>query len=214
MAKLTGPALSLGAAGSVADTLTFSKWRGRAYVRQKVTPGNPNTAEQQLTRNAFSFLQAVFKVAPPILVAPWTAYATGKVLTDRNAFVKFNLPVLREEVDLDNWVASPGALGGLPPASATPTPGAGTLSIAIAAPTSTPTGWTLTAMQAAIILDQDPQTDTTYATQAGEDTTSTYAVAFSGLAAGDYQYRAWAKWTRPDGQFAYSPSIGGVSTVT
>lgn len=214
MAKLVGPALSFGASGSVADTVTFSKWRGRPYVRQKVTPGNPNTAEQQLTRNAFSFLQAVFKIAPPLAVAPWTAYAQGKVMTDRNAFVKFNLPVLRDQANMNNWVASPGALGGLPPASATPTPGAGTLSIAIAAPATLPTGWTIQAMVAAIIRDQDPDSGTLYTIQAGEDLTSTYAVPFTSLAAGVWQYRAWARWVRPDGLIAYSPSIGGTSTVT
>jgi len=214
MAKLTGPLLSLGARGSVADTVTFSRWRGRPYARQKVIPGDPNTAEQQLTRNAFAFLQAVYKVAPPLFTAPWGAYATGKVLTDRNAFVKFNLPVLRDTATLDAFVASPGALGGLPPTAVVATPGDDQLSIAITAP-ELPTGWTIQGAVAVAIREQDPDSGVLYTITAGEDLTSTYTVVLTGLASAvEYQYRGFLRWVRPDLQIAYSPAIGGQASTT
>lgn len=50
MAKVTGPLMSLDASGSVASTITFSKWKGRNYVRQRVVPSNPSTAGQIAVR--------------------------------------------------------------------------------------------------------------------------------------------------------------------
>lgn len=214
MAKTTAPLLSFGGSGQIGKTMVYGSWKGRSYVRRHVIPANPQSSEQTITRNAFSFLQSVYKFAPAIVTSVWEAYASGLVLTSRNAFTKFNLPVLRGEADLDNMIISGGANGGPPPASATPTPGSGTLSIAIVAPTVLPQGWTVYSAQAAIIRDQDPDSGTLFDILAGEDLTSTYAVAFSSLAAGVWQYRAWLKWTRPDGTFAYSPDIGGQSTVT
>ena len=49
MAKVTGGLLSLSSSGSIADTLTFSKWKGRPYVRQRVVPANPQSTAQQTT---------------------------------------------------------------------------------------------------------------------------------------------------------------------
>jgi len=214
MAKTTAPLLSFDARGQVGQTQVYSSWRGRKYVRRQTIPANPQTAEQTLTRNAFSFLQAVYKVMPSIGSDPWEAYIRGKPLTARNAFTKFNLPVLRGETDLTNFIGSPGALGGLAPTAVTPTPGAGTLSLAVSAPGILPTGWTVYSAAGIIIRDQDPDTGVLFNTFAQEDLTAAYVLAWAGLAAADYQYRVWLKWTRPDGQMAFSPSVGGVSTVT
>ena len=51
MAKVTGPLLSLDASGSVASTMTFSRWKGRNYVRQRVIPTYSNTALQAAIRD-------------------------------------------------------------------------------------------------------------------------------------------------------------------
>lgn len=50
MAKTTGALLSLDAAGSFAKTIVVSRWKGRQYVRLRVTPSNPQTAGQQAVR--------------------------------------------------------------------------------------------------------------------------------------------------------------------
>lgn len=50
MAKVTGPLMSLDASGTVGKTATFSKWKGRNYVRLRVTPMNPQTDSQAATR--------------------------------------------------------------------------------------------------------------------------------------------------------------------
>jgi len=207
MAKPTAPLLSFGASGQIAKTMVYSRWKGRSYVRRHVIPNNPQSSEQTLTRNTFTFLQNVYKFAPALVTAPWTAYSTGKVLTNRNAFAKFNISNLRSETDLDNLTLSPGALGGPPPASQVVTPGSGSLSVAITAPATTPVGWTLYSMVTAIIRDQDPQSGILYVVTAAEDLTSTYTNVFSSLGAHLWQVRSWAKWTRPDGTTAYSPDI-------
>ena len=50
MAKVTGPLMSLDASGTVGNTTTFSKWKGRNYVRLRVTPQNPKTEDQATAR--------------------------------------------------------------------------------------------------------------------------------------------------------------------
>jgi len=212
MPKTTAPLLSFDARGQIAKTQVYSSWKGRPYVRRYTVPSNPQSAEQTITRNAFSFLQAVYKLAPPLFTAPWEAYIKGKVLTSRNAFTKFNLPVLRGEADLANFVFSPGALGGLPPATLVITPGSGQLSCAITVPATVPTGWTVAAAIAACIEDQDPDTGVLTTITAGEDTTSTYTVVLTGLNATLYNVGAWLRWTRSDGQIAYSPAIWDTAT--
>ena len=41
MVKVYGPMMSLDATGTIGKTATFSKWKGRNYVRQRVVPANP-----------------------------------------------------------------------------------------------------------------------------------------------------------------------------
>jgi len=215
MAKTTAPLLSFGASGQVAKTQVYAKWRGRPYVRRHVVPSNPQTAEQSLTRNTFSWLQQVYKFAPAIFTAPWEAYIQGKVMTSRNAFTKFNLGPLRPETDLAEFIASPGVLGGIPGATLTLTPGDDLVTIAGTAPAVIPDGWTLVGLQGIAIRDQDPATGTFYTMASGEDLTSAYSFQLTGLtSAVDYLAAGWWKWTRPDGRTAYSPSVQEIVTTT
>lgn len=214
MAKPVAPLLSFGASGQIGKTLVYGTWRGKPYARRHVIPSNPQSAEQTITRSAFAFLQSVYKFAPALVTAVWEAAARGKALTARNAFTKASLSLIRPETDLDLLVISGGALGGSPPTAVVPTPGAGTISCAIAVPASVAPGWTLYGATAAAILDQDPQTGTSFVITAGQDLTAPYVVALAGLPAGLHQVRAWLEWTRPDGTHAYSPDIATTTTVT
>lgn len=214
MPTTTAPLLSFGASGQIAKAHVYSKWKGRSYVRRYQVPTYSRTDEQDKTRTAFSFLNSVYKVAPSLFIEPWSAYALGKVLTDRNAFLKFNLPLLRPASTLDDFVGSPGALGGLPATGQVITPGSGSLSVAISVPSVLPQGWTIYSAVTAIIREQDPQSGVLYNITAAEDTTATYTNAFSSLGAHDWQVLTWLKWTRPDGKTAYSPSIQSQATST
>ncbi len=64
MAKVTGPLMSLDASGTVAKTTTFSKWKGRNYVRLRVTPANPQSTDQVATRG---YLGVLAKAARAVL---------------------------------------------------------------------------------------------------------------------------------------------------
>lgn len=214
MAKTTAPALSFGASGKIADTMVFGTWKGQSYVRRHVVPANPQTTEQTKTRNAFSWLQAVYKLAPSLVTDVWEAYAKGKVFTARNGFTSQNLPTLRPATDLSVMTMSPGALGGLPATAAVVTPGAGQLSVAVSVPAVLPQGWTIASAVVAAIEDQNPQSGALYTVTAGEDTSDPYTVVLTGLDAALYQVFAWLKWTRPDGLTAYSPSIQTTGTPT
>lgn len=66
MAKVSGPLMSLSASGSIADTITFSIWKGRPYVRELVIPSNPQTAGQAAVR---SILGAIAKSAKAVLTS-------------------------------------------------------------------------------------------------------------------------------------------------
>jgi hypothetical protein len=214
MAKPTAPLLSFSAAGQIAKTQVYARWRGRPYVRRYVVPFNPQTTAQTQVRSVFSFLQAVYKLNQAIATAPWDAYASGKPLIGRNAFVKFNLANLQTPTTLALMEFSPGALGGLPPASITVTPAAGQLTIAVTAPSVLPSGWTITAAQAAALKDQDPHAPTVFTVTAGEDLSSPYSIVLTGLPTGLTRVGAWLKWLRPDGKVAYSPAVKGSGTVT
>jgi len=56
MAKVSAPFLSLDASGTVASTLTASKWKGRNYMRLRIIPANPQTSGQQDVRSILGTL--------------------------------------------------------------------------------------------------------------------------------------------------------------
>lgn len=56
MSKVSAPFLSLDASGTVASTLTASKWKGRNYMRLRIIPANPKTAGQKAVRSILGTL--------------------------------------------------------------------------------------------------------------------------------------------------------------
>lgn len=214
MAITTAPLLSFGASGAIAKTQVYASWKGRPYARRYTIPANPNSAEQQLTRGTFSWLNNVWKFMPSGAIDAWVLYGRNSRFTDRNGFIKKNLSNLREETDLANFVFSPSAGGGLSAASVVATPGSTQLSIAITAPTL-PVGWTIARGIAAVLRDQDPQTEVLYLVKSGEDLTSAYVVVITGLTASEpYVVGGWFEFVKPDGSFAYGQAVMTTGTPT
>ena len=60
--RLTGPAMSLGASGSMAKTLVFSIWKGQPYGRLHVTPVNRNTTGQNTVRSVLGTIAKACRV--------------------------------------------------------------------------------------------------------------------------------------------------------
>lgn len=214
MAKPTAPLLSFGASGTVAKTAVFSKWKGRPYVRQHVIPGNPRSTEQTTTRTTFANAGAIWKASPSLFQAPWDLFAKGQVLTGRNAFMGRFVADLRGLANMDLMPFSPGAKGGLAPLTITLTPGANQIQVQTTNPTA-PTGWTLAAMVAACIADDDPETTTLFTMTAGSDAVTFNDVTLTGLTTAQlYVCGAWLQWTKPDGSTAYGASINDTATPT
>lgn len=126
MAKVSyGPVVS-DASGKSAGTV-FSKWRTRPYIRRLVTPGNPNTSAQQEIRNAFKLQTKRFLRFNSDLAEAWRAFAAGKPLTDRSAFIG---ATVQEERTLTPWIFTPHHPGVFPVLNLAVTPGDGQLSLA------------------------------------------------------------------------------------
>jgi hypothetical protein len=214
MAKVTAPLLSFGGLGTIGKTAVFSKWKGRPYVRQYVVPGNPQSAGQTLTRNAFGFANSVWKIMGPLGQAPWDRFATGQVLTGRNKFMGQFVNENRSEVDLLSMNMSPGAKGGLPLVSAVlSSPGVNDILVTCVTPTP-PTGWTVTSTVAMAIRDQDPQSEVLYTTVEDEDVGGLLPLLPGLTTAVLYVVGAWIKWAKPDGSVAYSVATMGTFTPT
>lgn len=217
MSKTTAPLLSFNGAGQLGKTMVYASWKGVPYVRRYVIPANPQSPDQTDTRTIFRFLSQAYANLPSIAREPWEAYAKGKPLTGRNGFMGVNTRRLRKPTvatDLTLFLGSAGALGGPPPVSITPTPGANNISYAVDVPAA-PTGWSLAAAQGLILLDQDPTDEFAGYAAAIEDDTSTYALNFTGLTGTtDYAASIWLKWLKPGGAFAYSIALTDIGTTS
>lgn len=214
MAKLTGPLMSLGASGTLADTLTYADWKGIAYARTRVIPSNPQSTSQTQTRTVFAYLQDWYKFAPGIAREPWVAATRGIPMTPQNMVLSKNISLLRTEIDLNDMNLSPGAAGGIPPSSIVVTPGNDQLSVAVTVP-SAPTGWTLTGAQGVVVEDQDPHDPIVGSPVAVEDLTSTYTLVFTGLKdATLYQVGVWLKWLTTNQSAAYSVALRDTGLTT
>ena len=91
MVKVYGPMMSLDASGSLADTITFSKWKGRNYVRERVVPSNPKTGAQMGRRAMFAFLTQNWADLLTAEKATWQDLADEIVASTFNAYLKTNM---------------------------------------------------------------------------------------------------------------------------
>lgn len=89
MARIGFSPLVVSASGSVADTV-FSRWKGRNYIRSRVTPSNPNTALQQNSRNSLLHCVARQKELTSDLKTRWNEYASPYQMSGANQFCNYN----------------------------------------------------------------------------------------------------------------------------
>ncbi len=214
MAKLTAPILSFGGSGAIAKTLVFASWRGVKYARQYVVPSNPDTALQQGVRGIFRTMQEMWKLNGAIGRAAWDRMAQGRKFLGVNKWIGENVRVMNGEVNMNNFIGSPGAAGGTPPLTLTAAAGAGSgeIDLTFTNP-SPPTGWTLTAEQGMAFPDQDPKLTFVGPLVEGENAPATGTLNLTGLgSAVACQAIGWLKWLKPDGTIAYSVGITDQAT--
>jgi hypothetical protein len=90
MVKVSAPALSLDASGSIAGAMTFSKWKGRNYVRSLVIPANPKSAPQIGVRAMFRFLSQGWAALGSTPKASWEDYGDQLIASPFNAYMSRN----------------------------------------------------------------------------------------------------------------------------
>ena len=218
MAKVTAPILSMRARGQIGKSQVYASWRGVPYARQLVTPANPRSAEQMLTRNTFAVLQNLWKRLGALSTAPWTAFSTGRPFTNRNAFSGQNVRALRGQEDLADYIGSPSAKGGVAPlaVSAEATSDPGEIEVTITSPPA-PTGWTLQSAVAFAMQNGAPNADIPNPIQEAENNTPNVGgdtvVTLTGLTSSvEHVVSAWLVWMKPDGSTAYGASLNDTAT--
>jgi len=123
MVRLYGPLMSMDASGTIADAVTFSKWKGRNYARQRVIPSNPNSVSQQSIRGMMKFLSQGWAALTAGNKATWQVRADQTNISTFNAFVAYNLARWRS-FKLPSKT-DPAAESGVAPAAPTTTVSAG-----------------------------------------------------------------------------------------
>jgi len=87
MVKVYGPMMSMDASGTIADAVTFSKWKGRNYARQRVIPANPQSVTQVAIREMMKFLAQAWKTCTAPEQAAWATAAKAATISNFNAYV-------------------------------------------------------------------------------------------------------------------------------
>lgn len=90
MVKLTGPAQSIMASGSLADALTFARNNKTAYVKKHAKPTNPRSPTQVSTRAMVAFLAENWKRLSAADMATWFEEATRRKIANYHAFMAAN----------------------------------------------------------------------------------------------------------------------------
>ena len=91
MVKVFAPMLSLDASGTLGNAVTFSKWKGRNYVRERVIPSNPKSEAQTGRRAMFKFLTQAWAALDAAEKATWQDLADQLIASPFNAYVSDNM---------------------------------------------------------------------------------------------------------------------------
>ena len=90
MVKVFGPALSLDASGTIGEAITFSKWKGRHYIRERIIPANPKSGLQTGFRSVFAFLAQNWAALSDGEKATYNDLADSLAISPFNAYVRLN----------------------------------------------------------------------------------------------------------------------------
>jgi len=94
---------SLTASGTLGDVITYSNWKGLAYVRSRVIPSNPQTASQTSCRSTMCAAVSMWQSGSCVNAtskASWDYYASGTGMSGFNRYVK-------KFIELNTQQASP-----------------------------------------------------------------------------------------------------------
>lgn len=187
MVKVLGPMFSFEASGTIGNIATFSKWKGRPYVRQRVIPTNPKSALQVSTRAIMRFLSQAWVGVGATPQGSWEELAAAAQVSPFNSYISKNAMRWRE-------FQAPSQTY---PAAETGTPPVATLDSAVGGPSYMDLTFTITTLNDVwgVAIFRSPTT--TFNTSRANciavipvDATGTLVYTDSGLAAGNYWYDA------------------------
>lgn len=202
MAKLTFSVLLSDASGAAGDVV-FSRWKGRPYARRRVTPANPNTANQQAQRTAFALCVASWKSLISKLQTAWGTVASTRSISGYNLFCSDNVAQERT----DNWqLLTPAELTREPVTTFAAAGGMGSGTIDLTWAAGSATGTDVMTICARKLEDGT----VVLATDAGT-TVSSLAYTITGLTAGG-SYICYA--ANRDASDNYAPSVYATATAT
>jgi hypothetical protein len=187
MALVTGPLMSMEASGSIGGTLTFSKWKGRAYVRERVIPANPRSANQVGIRAMIKFLGSVWGDLTALIQSSYETAAAAASISPFNQYMKENMNLWVDGYAPKQTKDATPTHSGQALTTMTPTGGDNHVSLALAIASAT-NQWAI-----AIYRDDAEITDASRANciaiiPVAAQTSLTYVDG--GLAPGTYHYRA------------------------
>jgi len=104
--------MSLSASGTLADAITFSTWKGRGYVRERVIPSNPKTGGQTGRRAMFRFLSQAWDALGDAEKATYQDLADQLVASPFNAYVSYNMSRWHNFLSPSQDIATAGAGSG------------------------------------------------------------------------------------------------------
>jgi len=215
MARLTGPLFSLGASGTIADTLTYASWKGIPYVRTRVIPANPNTAEQQEVRGVFITLNEMWKRMPQMARDPWVYAVRGRPLTARNRHIQENIPWLIDAAVLNSMIFAVNLGGAIALATAPGVDGADGTITCTCTPNTAPVGYTIHSCVGAAFLQGVPGDGITRTCYVNQDVAAPFALVVNVPADGNYIFGAWPIYTRDsDGTLFNGGAINTLVAVT
>ncbi len=90
MAVVKMPLMSLDATDSLGKAITFSKWKGRHYVRSLVKPKNPRSGTQTGVRTTLRWMSQIWASIGATAQANWKTLAKVGAVTPLNAAVRVN----------------------------------------------------------------------------------------------------------------------------
>lgn len=112
MARTKAPLMSLDASGSIGESIVFSKWRGRNYVRRHSIPANPNSDLQRAVRAVFKYVTQDWANLSTTEQNSWDDLASVENITLLDAMVADAVDRARRT---NQWRKSVGAVAGTTP---------------------------------------------------------------------------------------------------
>ena len=92
--------MSLDASGTIGKSITFSKWKGRNYIRKRVKPANPKSGLQTGMRAGMRFMAQGYATLTATQKLNWTGLFKTLKITGLNSQARLNQVRVRQNLGL------------------------------------------------------------------------------------------------------------------